>query len=111
VLIISVVHFALVDGDVEPAALEALNAIDGNFWVGFNAALGVMMVGAAGLLIPLAGPSRAFGWAALVFGVALFIPFADFFALLLTGVWIAAMSLRLAVPGREASSAAVAPTP
>ena len=28
------------------------------------------------------------GWIALVAGVALFIPFADFFALIVSGLWI-----------------------
>jgi hypothetical protein len=66
VLVAAVVQFALADGGVSPVALEALNAIDGNFWVGFNAALGVMMVGAAGMLLAQAGWFRRLGWVALV---------------------------------------------
>ena len=59
---------------------------DSYSWVAFNAGLGVMMLGAAGCMIP--GGARFMGWAALVLGVALFVPFADFFALVLTLIWI-----------------------
>jgi hypothetical protein len=50
------------------------------------------MLGAAGLLLS-AGIMRWLGWIALVLGVAAFIPFADFFALLATLAWIVAVSL------------------
>jgi hypothetical protein len=90
-------HFALADGgdnNVVPAGMQALNTVDNNFWVAFNPALGVLMVGAAGTLLSRASTYRWLGWIALV-GVALFIPFADFFALLLTGVWIIVTSILL----------------
>lgn len=83
------IHFALSDGadnGIDPVALQSLVTLDSNSWVAFNAGLGVMMLGAAGCMIP--GGSRFMGWAALVLGVALFIPFADFFALVLTLIWI-----------------------
>jgi hypothetical protein len=54
-----------------------------------------MTLAAAGSLLPHAGAYRRLGWAALVLGIALFIPFADFVALLLTGVWIVVTSVRL----------------
>ena len=91
-------HFALADaGDQElsPAALEALNALDGNAWVPANAALGVMMLGAGGWLL---GRERIYGWlgwAALIFGIALFIPFVDFVALILSLLWIIVASVLL----------------
>jgi hypothetical protein len=92
------VHFALADGADTGApenALQALNLLDGDIWVAFNAALGVMMLGAAGSLIPRAGASGWLGWTALVLGVALFIPFADFIALLVAGLWIIVVSVML----------------
>jgi hypothetical protein len=67
-----------------PATLQGVNVIDSESWIVFNSALGVMMLGAAGSLIP--GGARALGWPALVLGIALFIPLADFVALLLTGI-------------------------
>ena len=95
VLVTAFVHFALANGgdeELSPSALEALNSLDGNAWMLFNPAFGVMMLGAAGVV--LSGESlRWLGWTALVLGVAAFVPFADFFALLGTLVWTSAFTL------------------
>jgi hypothetical protein len=92
------VHLALADaadvGDA-PTALQALNSLDGNTWMVFNPAFGVMLLGAAGALFSI-GAQRALRWSALVLGIALFIPFADFFALLGTLFWIVLTSVVLA---------------
>lgn len=99
ILATAFVHFALADAgdsEVTPIALQALNALDGNSWMAFNAGFGVMMLGAAGLFVSNAGRQRWLGWIALVLGVALFLPFADFFALLLTLVWILVTSMTMA---------------
>lgn len=97
ILVTSFVHFALASGgdeEIAPTALQALNSLDGNTWIAFNPAFGVMMLGAAGVL--LAGAvHRWLGWIALVLGVAAFIPFADFFALLGTLLWIVVTSIVL----------------
>jgi hypothetical protein len=95
------IHFALtdaVDQKQSDGALQALNALDNNTWIAFNSALGLMMLGAAGMLLTTAVTLgyRRLGWFALILGIALFIPFADFFALLLTGVWIIVASIMLA---------------
>jgi hypothetical protein len=98
VLMLAVVHFSLANGadeGVSQAALQTLNVLDANFWVAFNAGLGTMLLGAAGLAIPEARSPTWLGWAALVLGIALFVPFADFFALLLTAVWIVVASVTL----------------
>ena len=98
VVVAALIHFALVDGadqGVSSTALQALNVLDTNVWLPFNSGLGVMMLGAAGLLLGGAFLPRWLGWAALVFGIALFIPFADFFALILTLIWILAVSVML----------------
>lgn len=82
--------------------------LDSDSWVAFNAALGVMMLGAAGCMIP--SGVRFMGWSALVLGIALFIPFADFFALVLTLVWIIVESVllyRAASPAGAVGAAAV----
>jgi len=108
VLLTAFVHFALANGgdeNISPVALQALNSLDGNTWMVFNPALGVMMLGAAGVV--LAGQSpRWLGWAALVLGVALFIPFVDFFALVATLLWIVVAGIALA--RSEAAPAIVA---
>jgi uncharacterized membrane protein YidH (DUF202 family) len=91
------VHFALADSadTVTSSTVQGLNALDADSWVLFNPCLGVMMLGAAGSLIPSAGRYRTLGWIALPVGIAMFIPFADFFALLLTGIWILVVSVML----------------
>jgi hypothetical protein len=98
VLVTAFAHFALANGadeDIAPVALQALNALDGNTWMTFNPAFGVMMLGAAGVI--LSGATlRWLGWIALVLGVAAFVPFADFFALLASLVWIVVTSIALA---------------
>lgn len=97
-LVNAFVHFALADGadqGISGNALQVLNVLDSDTWVAFNAAFGVMMLGAAGSLLGRVSGYRWLGWAALVFGIALFIPFADFFALLLTLLWIIVTSVML----------------
>jgi hypothetical protein len=100
-IVTAFVHFALtdaVDQKLSDGALEALTAIDSDTWIAFNSGLGLMMLGAAGMLLTAAVTVgyRRLGWCALILGIALFIPFADFFALLLTGVWIIVSSIMLA---------------
>lgn len=100
-IVTAFVHFALtdaVDKKLSDGALEALTAIDSDTWIAFNSGLGLMMLGAAGMLLSAAVTVgyRRLGWLALILGLALFIPFADFFALLLSGVWIIVTSIMLA---------------
>ena len=107
VLIVAMVHFALVDAvdqGISGGALQALAALDSNTWMAFSGAFGVMMLGAAGILIPRVSGHRWLGRTALVLGVALFIPFADFFALLLTAVWIVVTSVTMARGGSSLSA-------
>ena len=97
---VAAIHFALTDAadqKLSDGALEALTALDADNWVLFNTAVGVFMLGAAGTLITAAATTglRRAGWVALVLGVALFVPFADFFALLLSGLWIVVTSVML----------------
>jgi hypothetical protein len=108
VLLTAMIHFALAnagDEQLGPGALQALNSLDGNTWMAFNPAFGVMMLGAAGSLLSARVLVPA-GWIALVLGVASFVPFADFFALLGSLLWIAAVSIALGrrehAPRREA---------
>lgn len=98
VIVAAFVHLALVDGadkNLSAVSLQALNVLDADSWVAFNAGFGVMMLGAAGTLIPHQGGYRWFGWIAALLGVALFIPYADFVGLLGTLVWIVVLSLVL----------------
>ena len=96
------------DRNISPTALLALNALDGNTWMAFNPAFGVMMLGAAGLFRSSAGRQRWLGWVALVLGIALFFPFADFIALLGTLIWIVVTSATMARGARRVEHAVLA---
>ena len=97
-LIAALFHIALTQtanvSGVSTGALQSLAALDEHSWVAFNSGLGVMMLGAAGSLLA----SRAhpvLGWIALAAGIALFVPFADFVGLIVSGLWIITTSVQL----------------
>jgi hypothetical protein len=107
----ALLHFALADAashGFSASVFQTLNVLDSDTWVVVNSGLGLMMLAAAGSLLPRTRAHRRLGWAALVLGVALFIPFAEFFALLLTGLWIIATSMLLFRDGAEATRAVTA---
>jgi hypothetical protein len=107
-LVAALIHVALVqtanNSGVSDGALQALAGLDESSWVAFNSGLGVLMLGAAGALLARKA-SPVLGWSALVAGIALFIPFADFIALIVSGLWIITVSVRQfrAEPRRVAS--------
>jgi hypothetical protein len=91
-------HLALTDGadrGVSPQGLQALNELDGHVPYAFITAFGVMLLGAAGWLLRREGIHGWLGWAALVLGVGLFVPFVAFIPLLLSGLWIIVASVAL----------------
>jgi hypothetical protein len=98
-LLAALTHFALADAadhGVSGDAIRALNILDSDSWIAWNAAFGVMMLGAGGTILSTAGLlPRWLGWAAILFGVLLFIPYVDFPALLLTLLWIVIVSVML----------------
>jgi hypothetical protein len=112
ILMTAAIHFALVDAatrdEVAREAVVALNFVEGSSWVALNAGFGVMLLGAAGLLLS-AGVMRWLGWIAFVLGVAAFIPVADFVALLGTLIWIVVVSVLLARSPRSTHAASPAP--
>lgn len=95
-LVAALVHFALADAGDEglPAGVQqTLNIVDVDNWVLFNPALGVLMLGAAGCMWRRVGAERWLAKIALLFGLMLFVPFANFVALLGTLVWIAVVGV------------------
>jgi hypothetical protein len=97
-LVAAFVHFALTDASNQSGmaggALQALNVLDADSWVVFNSGLGVLMLGAgAAMLARKTHP--VLGWIGLVAGVVLFVPFADFPALIVSGLWIIVTSIQL----------------
>jgi hypothetical protein len=111
ILLAAAVHFPLADSasQLPPSSLKTLNVVDADSWIALNAGIGVMMLGAGGSLLTRAAGSRWLGRTALLLGVLLFIPFADFFALLASGLWILAASVSLSRrPGAPAYAAGLA---
>lgn len=96
---------ALVDAadDVEPAAVQSLNALWNNDWVPLALGALIMML-AAGLSIVRHGAlPKWLGWVAIVLAVILITPigFAGFIG---TGLWILIVSIMLAMRADEAAA-------
>ena len=85
--------------DLSGSTMQALNAIDSEAWVGFTGGIGVMLLGAAGAMLPARSGMRWLGWIALVLGVLIFTP-VGFFAFLGAGLWIALASVALTMQER-----------
>jgi hypothetical protein len=96
-LLTAAVQFALADvpDKLSGGALQALNVLSNDLWAAWNPAIGVMMLGAAATLRRRDTSLHVLGTIAAVIGVASFIPFADFFALLATGLWLIGASVVL----------------
>jgi hypothetical protein len=108
VLLGASVRVAVVDGgdnNISETALQALNALDGNTWIAMTSAVGVLLLGSAGAMLST-GSQRVLGWSALVLGVALFLPFVDFLAIIPSALWVVVASVVIA-RGRESGEAAV----
>lgn len=110
ILATAAIHFTLVDAidqGIAGDAARALNSLDSNTWVAWTRGLGVLLLGAGvSSLRSRAALPRWLGGAALVLGIALFLPFVDFFALVLSLLWILVTSLYLAVGRGHAAPAA-----
>ena len=103
------VHFALADGadKLTAASLKALNILDADSWMLFNSSLGLMMLGAGASLLVCSKGYRIMGWIGLIVGIVMFVPFADFPALVLTGIWLIVLSVMFfrRTPSRAAAVA------
>ncbi|MFG2503056.1 hypothetical protein ACGFSB_33220 [Streptomyces sp. NPDC048441] len=95
------VTLALIDASDERkvggSALQAMNAIGNDFFIPFVGGIGIMVL-AAGLGTARSGTPlpRWLGWAGIVLGVLVFIPWVGFFAFLVSGLWIIVASVLLA---------------
>ncbi len=108
-LVTAMLHFALTDAanqsTMSGGALQALNVLDRDSWIAFNSGLGVMMIGAGGALLARKS-NPVLGWVALVAGVVLFIPLADFPALIVSGLWLITTSVKMFRRGAAFAGAA-----
>lgn len=83
------------------SAIQPLNALASYDWVGFTGGIGVLLLGAAGAMIPLSTGLRWLGWIALPLGVAIFTPI-GFLAFAGSGLWIVLTSVALTMQQRDA---------
>jgi len=92
-------QLALADSSTEtqiaPEVMQALNVMAGYVVYALLPATGTMMLGAAGWLLGRERVHGWLGWAALVLGICLFVPFIGVLALILSLVWIIVASVTL----------------
>jgi hypothetical protein len=97
------IHFALADytKDIQPAAAQALNALDGDFFLPFTTGLAVLVLAISVASIRTRVFPRWLGWVGVVLFVVYFTP-AGFIAFGLTGIWIIVTSILLYLRGTGA---------
>ncbi len=106
-LVAAVLHLALSEAvrhHAAPEAAQALNALDAEDFLLFAGGLGIMLLGAAGMMIPAAGRMQWLGWAALPIGVLFFTPL-GFVAFLAAALWLVVAGFALTSMGDESTSA------
>ncbi len=99
-------HFALADyaGDIQPAAAQAMNAIDNDFFLPFTTGLAVLLLAASLGAIRAGILPKWLGWVGVVLFVVFFTP-AGFIAFGLSGIWIIVASVLLYLRGAPARTA------
>ncbi|MET7698860.1 hypothetical protein [Streptomyces sp. NPDC005485] len=96
------INLALVDlADKSGAGrdtLQALNALSEDFFIPFVGGMGLMLLaaGLATVRAPVGALPRWLGWAGIVLGVLVFIPWVGFFAFMLSGLWVIVTAVLLA---------------
>jgi hypothetical protein len=94
--------------DLDPAALQALNALNSDFFFPVAVGTGAFMI-ANGLAIVRRPQVAAWlGWAALVIGIVAITPL-GFFGFLLTVVWVLVVSVMLTLRARAPAAGAPGP--
>jgi hypothetical protein len=103
------IHFALADyaDDILPAAAQALNALDGDFFLPFTTGLATLLLATSVVAIRTSVLPSWLGWVGIVLFVVFFTP-AGFAAFGLSGIWVIVVSVLLYLRGE---TAAVAPRP
>jgi hypothetical protein len=101
VAVVATVGFGLADtaDDIDPVALEALNAFTWNYFIPFAVGLSLVMVSTGLSIIRHRALPAWLGWIALLIGIACYTP-AGFFAAALAGLWILGVSIVCAVQRR-----------
>jgi hypothetical protein len=101
--ILATVHIALSEAGKKAVTLstvQTLSVLDNNDFIPMALGIGIMILASGLAVVRHGGLPRWLGWAALVLGVASFTP-AGFFAFILSGVWVIAVSIVLYLRGPE----------
>ena len=110
-LVAAAIHFALADysEDIQPAAAQAINAIDSDFFLPFTSGLAILILAMS--LIAVRGRGLIPRWLAWV-GIVLFVVFftpVGFIAFGLSGIWIIVVSILLYLRGEAPAAAGPGP--
>lgn len=102
----SALHFAVSEGakhGYSAQTLQGLSGLDQDAQVIFTGGLGILLLGAAGVLAYREGIYGWLGWTGLVLGVGIYVPFGvGLIAVALTAIWVATLSVILTVRGQAA---------
>jgi hypothetical protein len=85
--------------DIDPVAVQALNAFSWNFFIPFAVGLSLLLFSAGLSVIRHGALPTWLGWVALILGIAAYTP-AGFFAAIAGGAWIVVVSIMCAVQRR-----------
>jgi hypothetical protein len=100
------IHFALADlaSKIQPAAAQALNALDNDFFLPFTTGLAVLVLATSVGAIRARVLPRWLGWVGVVLFVVFFTP-VGWIAFMLSGIWMIIASVLLYVRGAPAAAA------
>jgi hypothetical protein len=85
--------------DIDPVAVQALNAFSWNFFIPFAVGLSLLLFSAGLSVIRHGALPTWLGWVALILGIAAYTP-AGFFVAIAGGAWIVVVSIMCAVQRR-----------
>jgi hypothetical protein len=105
-------HFALADyaTNVQPAAAQAMNAIDSDFFLPFSTGLAALVLASSLIAIRTKVLPPWLGWVGILVFIVFFTP-AGFIAFGLSGIWIIVVSVLLYLRGETAAAAPAATGP
>jgi hypothetical protein len=106
------IHFALADyaEDIQPAAAQALNALDSDFFLPFSTGLAALVLASSLVAIRTKLLPTWLGWVGIVMFIVSFTP-AGFISFGLGGIWIIIASILLYLRGETAAVAPAASGP
>jgi hypothetical protein len=106
------IHFALADyaKDIQPAAAQALNALDSDFFLPFSTGIAALVLASSLLAIRTKLMPPWLGWVGILLFIVSFTP-VGFIAFGLSGIWIIVASVLLYLHGDAATVAPAAAGP